>query len=190
MTLRKTSSRSRYGRGLAAPPQTAETELVPSAPGSSVPAALPAARAAPIPAAPLAAPAATVPAAPPAPVVPPAAPAAPPAAPAAPAPAAPPAPVAPPAAPAPAAPPAAPVAPPAAPPVAPAAPEPAAPRQRREYHSRSCCRERGSRLDGTPRALEVSRTKARDPQTRNAEALPTFPVHLRVGVVSDKETRG
>ncbi|CAI7889430.1 unnamed protein product, partial [Closterium sp. NIES-54] len=36
----------------------------------------------------------------------------------------------------------------------------------------------------------VSRTKSRDPQTRNADASPTFPVHRRVGVVSGKETRG
>ncbi|CAI7819025.1 unnamed protein product, partial [Closterium sp. NIES-54] len=102
--------------------------------------------AAPAPAAPPAAPAPAAPAAPPAAP----APAAPPAAPAPAAPPAAPAPVAPPIAPAPAAPPAAPAAPleaPAAPPAA-----PAAPRQRREYHSRSCCGERGSRRRGTPGA--------------------------------------
>ncbi|CAI7888908.1 unnamed protein product [Closterium sp. NIES-53] len=114
----------RYGRGRAAPRETAEIEPVPSAPGSPVPAAPPAA---PARAPPPAAPASPVaPGAPPAPI----------------------APAAPPAAPAPAAPLAAPV----APPEPPAAPAPAATRQRREYHSRSRCGERGSRHDGTPRA--------------------------------------
>ncbi|CAI7904742.1 unnamed protein product [Closterium sp. NIES-54] len=149
----------------SAPPGTAKTAPVPSAPGSqattpasplaSVPAApMPTAPAAPLvapaPAAPLAAPAPAAPPEAPAPAAPPAAPA--PAAPsAAPAPAAPlvaPAPVAPPIAPAPAAPPAAPA--PAAPPAAPAPAAPVARRQCRAYHSRSRCEERGSRRNGTP----------------------------------------
>ncbi|CAI7731125.1 unnamed protein product, partial [Closterium sp. NIES-54] len=112
---------------MLAPPETAETAPLPSAPGS--PLTTPAAPPAPIPAAPTFA----APPAPAAPVPPVRAPPGP-AAPAAPAPAAPlaaPAPAAPPVAPAPAAPPAAPtpVAPPAAPAPAapPAAPPPAAP---------------------------------------------------------------
>ncbi|CAI7841301.1 unnamed protein product, partial [Closterium sp. NIES-54] len=129
------------------PPETAETEPVPSAPGPPVPAVPPAAPAAPPGApAPGARPAAPAPAPPPAapappvapvvPLVPPAAPA-PVAPPAAPAPAAPPAalaPRAPPAAPAPVPPPAAPAPPvaPVAPAAPPAAPAPAATRPRRD----------------------------------------------------------
>ncbi|CAI7772167.1 unnamed protein product [Closterium sp. NIES-53] len=125
-------SGTKYGRGRAAPPETAETEPVPSTSGSPVPVAPPAV---PAPAPPVA------PAAPPAAPAPPVAPAAPPAAPA---------PAVPPVAPAPLVTPAAPPATLAAP--APAAPAPAATRQRREYHSRSRCGERGSRRDETPRA--------------------------------------
>ncbi|CAI7877672.1 unnamed protein product [Closterium sp. NIES-54] len=152
------------------PPETEETALVtsgspattPTAPPAPVP-AVPTPTAPPAPTAPVppvrAPPGPATPPAAPTPVAPPAAPApaAPPAAPAPAAPPAAPAPAAPPAAPAPAAPPAAqaPAAPPAAqapasPPVAPPA-APVARRQRRAYHSRSRCGERGSRRNGTPR---------------------------------------
>ncbi|CAI7739555.1 unnamed protein product [Closterium sp. NIES-53] len=126
----------------AAPPAP-----VPAAPTPAAPPA-PAAPAAPVP--PVRAPPGPAAPAAPAPAAPPAAPApaAPPAAPAPAAPTAAPAPAAPPAAPAPAAPQAAPA--PAAPPAAPAPAEPVARRQRRAYHSRSRCRERGSHCNRTP----------------------------------------
>ncbi|CAI7818363.1 unnamed protein product [Closterium sp. NIES-53] len=146
--------------------------------GSPVLAAPPAA---PAPAAP---PVAPTPAPPPTAPAPPAAPAAPapvppPAVPAPPvAPVEPPAPAAPPTAPAPAAPPAA--AAPAPPPAAPApsagpaqAAPPAATRQRREYHSRSHCEERGSRQDGTPRAPpDSTRAGSAPPDTVPSGATP------------------
>ncbi|CAI7837555.1 unnamed protein product, partial [Closterium sp. NIES-54] len=144
---------TKYGRGRAAPPETAETELVPSAPGTPVSAPPPAALA---PAPPVA------PAIPPAAPSPPVAPAAPPAAPA---PAGPPVESAPPGTPA--APPATPAAP------APAAPAPAANRQRREYHSRSRCGERGSCRDGTPRAPPgAARAGSAPPDTVPSGATP------------------
>ncbi|CAI7851332.1 unnamed protein product [Closterium sp. NIES-54] len=101
--------------------------------------------------------------------------------PAAPAPAPPPvapAPLAAPAAPAPAAPPAAPA--PAPPPATPAPPAdrapaapPAATRQRREYHSQSCCGERGSRRDGTPRSPpDAARVGSAPPDTVPSGATP------------------
>ncbi|CAI7785347.1 unnamed protein product [Closterium sp. NIES-53] len=187
-------------------PETAETEPVPSAPGSLVPsapqvapepAAPPAALAAvappvaPAPAAPPAAPAPAVPPSAPAPAAPPAAPApaAPPAAPAPAAPPAAPAPAAPPAAPAPAAPPA-PVVPPDAPVAPPAAlaapPAAATSRQRREHHSRSCCGERGSPHDETPRAppdsartrsarLDAAPPESASPDSTRSGSAPPVP---------------
>ncbi|CAI7772124.1 unnamed protein product [Closterium sp. NIES-53] len=137
-------SGTKYGRSRATPPETAETEPVPSPPGSPVPAAAPA------PAAPTAAPA---PAPPGAPATPPAAPA-------------------PPAALALAPPPAAP-APPVAPTAPPAPPAPAGTLQRREYHSRSRCGERGSRRDGTPRAPpDAARAGSAPPDTVPSGATP------------------
>ncbi|CAI7850656.1 unnamed protein product [Closterium sp. NIES-54] len=156
---RPSNKTSGYDRGCAAPPETAPAPPV-------APAAPPALPAPPgVLAAPPAAPAPAPPPAAPAPSVAPTAPAAP----SAPAPAPPPAvPVAP-AAPAPAPPPAVP-APPGAP-VAPAAP-PAA-RQRREYHSRSRCGERGSRRNGTPRAPpDAARAGSAPPDTGLSVATP------------------
>ncbi|CAI7914269.1 unnamed protein product, partial [Closterium sp. NIES-54] len=119
----------------AAPPAAPTPAAPPVAPAPAAPPVAPAPAAppvAPAPAAPLAALAPAVPPAAPAPAAPPAAPA----------------PSAPPAAPAPAAP-----APPARTPPGPTAPAPVAlvaRRQRRAYHSRSRCGERGSRRYGTP----------------------------------------
>ncbi|CAI7852006.1 unnamed protein product [Closterium sp. NIES-54] len=98
--------------------------------------------------------------------------------------------------PTPPAPPAAPVAPtpapqgapaPAAPPTqAPPAPaSPGAPAPTRPQLQKTQGTARGDSL-----SADKSRTNARDPQTRNADASPTFPVHRKVGEVSGTETRG
>ncbi|CAI7913384.1 unnamed protein product [Closterium sp. NIES-53] len=156
------ASGSPSGASRAAPLETAPAPPV----APAAPPALPAPPGAP--AAPPAAPTAPAPAPPPAAPAPPVAPTAP-AAPAAPALAPPPAVLAAPAAPAPTPPPAAP-APPGAP-VAPAAP-PAA-RQRREYHSRSRCGERGSCRNGTPREPpDAARAGSAPPDTVPSVTTP------------------
>ncbi|CAI7799121.1 unnamed protein product [Closterium sp. NIES-54] len=175
-TLRKTSPPPEIAKTAPVPSAPGSPATTPAAPPAPVPPTAPAPEAPPVAKVPaLAAPTLAAPPAPAAPVPQVRAPPGPtaPAPPSAPTPAGPPTasvppapgpPAAPPAAPAPAAPPTAPearpVAPvPAAPPAAPAAPAappaagpvaPAARLQRRAFHSRSCCGERGSRRDGTP----------------------------------------
>ncbi|CAI7875589.1 unnamed protein product [Closterium sp. NIES-53] len=193
--VRRSTSASKIAETAPVPPPAAPAPVAPlvapapaAPPGAPAPAAPPVA---PAPAAPLATPAPATPLVAPTPAAPPAAPApaAPPAAPAPAAPPAAPAPAAPPAALAPAAPLAAPA--PAAPPAppAPAAPQAApapgalvARRQRRAYHSRSSCGERGS----LP-AQQPSRPTAEPPSSRAARAAK--PPCSRAATASTDEPR-